>query len=41
MAERSKKKYNAGEEDGYEVDYSPWVQTVPNPGAADWFERFA
>lgn len=41
MAERAKKRYSSGAEEGYIVDYSPWVQTVPNPGAADWFERFA
>ena len=41
MGERSKKKYNAGTEEGYDVDYRPWVQTVPNLGATEFFERYA
>jgi hypothetical protein len=41
MAERSKTRYNSTQEEGYEVDYRPWVQEVSNPGAKEWFERFA
>lgn len=40
MAERAKKRYSSTTEEGYDVDYSPWVQRVPNTGAAEWFERF-
>jgi hypothetical protein len=40
MAERSKKKYSSGEEEGYLVDYRPWVQSVPNVGSQEFFDRF-
>jgi hypothetical protein len=40
MAERAKKRYSKAQDDGYEVDYSPWVQSVPNPGAEQFFEQF-
>jgi len=41
MAERSKKKYASLQDDGYDIDYSPWVQTVSNPGAEEFFARFS
>jgi hypothetical protein len=40
MAERAKKKYNKATDEGYEVDYRPWVPTVANPGADAFFEQF-
>jgi hypothetical protein len=41
MGERSKARYNSSQDEGYEVDYRPWVQTVPNTLAKEWFERYA
>jgi hypothetical protein len=38
MAERAKKRYSKAQDEGYEVDYSPWVQSVPNPGAEAFFD---
>lgn len=40
MAERSKKKYSKSMDKGWDVDYSPWVLSVPNPEAAEFFEQF-
>ena len=40
MAERSKAKYNKSQDEGYEVDYSPWMQSVENPGAEEFFRQF-
>jgi hypothetical protein len=38
MAERAKKKFNMGREEGYEVDYSPWTGVRMMSGAEDFFE---
>lgn len=40
MAERSKKKYSKVSDEGFDVDYSRWTLTVPNPGAESFFEQF-
>ena len=40
MAERSKKKYSKATDDGWDIDYRPWTLTVPNPGAAAFFDQF-
>lgn len=40
MAERSKKKYSKDLDEVWEVDYSPWSLSVPNPAAEDFFEQF-
>ena len=41
MGERSKKRYSKATDEGYDVDYSPWTPTVPNPGAEAFFEQFS
>ncbi len=40
MAERSKQRYNSPENEDVEIDYGQAVISVPNPGAAEWFQQF-
>ncbi len=40
MAERSKKRYNADKEEGWDIDYSPWTLKVQNPDSERFFSQF-